>query len=73
MNNQKTEAEKWIDWLASPRVDRSIREDQEGELILALLLTEQYDEAIARGRNKIRNLGSKPARSPTVSHTRSLR
>ena len=71
MNNHKTEAEKWIDWLASPRVDRSIREDQEGELILALLLTEQYEEAIARGRNKIRDLGP-PASLPEVRLSRTL-
>ena len=71
MNNHKTEAEKWIDWLASPRVDRSIREDQEGELILALLLTEQYEEAIARVRNKIRDLGP-PASLPEVRLSRTL-
>jgi TolA-binding protein len=71
MNDQTAQAQKWLEWLGTSRVDREIREDREGEFILALLLTDQYDEAMTRARNQIRDLGP-PASLPTVRLCRTL-
>lgn len=71
MNDQTSQSQKWLEWLGASRVNRDIREDREGEFILALLLTDQYDEAIARSRNQIRDLGP-PATLPNVRLCRTL-
>lgn len=71
MNDQSTQSQKWLEWLGTSRVNREIREDREGEFILALLLTDKYDEAIARSRNQIRDLGP-PAKLPDVRLCRTL-